>query len=103
MNFDPRVSSRATLLEVIAEDRPGLLYDLAHTIAAEGCNIELLLIHTEAHKAIDVFYLTRDGLTLDASRQGSLRQRLQAVLVRVRRTHRARWNGEILSSCQSSG
>lgn len=80
VSFDPRVSSRATLLEVIAEDRPGLLYDLAHTIAAEGCNIELLLINTEAHKAIDVFYLTRDGVSLDASRQGSLQQRLQAVL-----------------------
>jgi [protein-PII] uridylyltransferase len=80
VNFDPRVSSRATLLEVIAEDRPGLLYDLAHTIAAEGCNIELLLIHTEAHKAIDVFYLTRDGATLDASKQGALQQKLRALL-----------------------
>lgn len=80
VNFDPRVSRRATLLEVIAEDRPGLLYDLAQTIAAEGCNIELLLINTEAHKAIDVFYLTRDGATLDASTQGALRQRLQAIL-----------------------
>jgi [protein-PII] uridylyltransferase len=80
VNFDPRVSSRATLLEVIAEDRPGLLYDLAHTIAAEGCNIELLLINTEAHKAIDVFYLTRGGAALDAPKQGSLQRKLQAVL-----------------------
>jgi [protein-PII] uridylyltransferase len=80
VSFDPRVSRRATLLEVIAEDRPGLLYDVAHLIAAEGCNIEVLLINTEAHKAIDVFYLTCDGAPLDASRQGSLRRQLQAVL-----------------------
>ena len=67
-------------MEIVAEDRPGLLYDLAKGITAEGCNIEVVLINTEAHKAIDVFYLTANGTKLTASVQRSLRERLLAAL-----------------------
>jgi [protein-PII] uridylyltransferase len=78
--FDSESSASATLIQVVAEDRPGLLYDLASAISREGCNIEVVLIDTEAHKAIDVFYVTAGGLKLDAAHQERLRGSLLAVL-----------------------
>ena len=73
------VSEVATLVEIVAEDRPGLLYDLARTISTAGCNIEVVLIDTEAHKALDVFYVTRQGKKLDEAAQQSLRENLLAA------------------------
>jgi [protein-PII] uridylyltransferase len=71
--FDSEASSTATLIEIVAEDRPGLLYDLATAISANGGNIEVVLIDTQAHKAIDVFYVTADGGKLTAEKQASIR------------------------------
>ena len=69
-------SEIATLIEIVAEDRPGLLYDLARAISDAGCNIEVVLIDTEAHKALDVFYVTRQGHKLDDAAQEGLRASL---------------------------
>ncbi len=76
VSFDPRVSEIATLIEVVAEDRPGLLYALTSAIASTGANIDVVLIDTRAHKAIDVFYVTADGKKLDAARQAALKEKL---------------------------
>ncbi|HEY7336941.1 MAG TPA: HD domain-containing protein [Bryobacteraceae bacterium] len=73
------VSDAATLVEIVAEDRPGLLYDLARSISEAGCNIEVVLIDTEAHKALDVFYVTRQGEKLDEAAQERLRESLLAA------------------------
>jgi [protein-PII] uridylyltransferase len=78
--FDSESSSTATLIHLVAEDRPGLLYDAVSAMSSEGCNIEVVLIDTEAHKAIDVFYITWKGSKLDAPRQERLRNRLLQVL-----------------------
>ncbi|MBZ5575059.1 MAG: [protein-PII] uridylyltransferase [Acidobacteriia bacterium] len=78
--FDADASGIATLVEIVAEDRPGLLYDLASAIAASGCNIEVVLIDTQAHKAIDVFYVTMEGKKLDAPRQAALDAELRRAV-----------------------
>jgi [protein-PII] uridylyltransferase len=59
--FNNEASETATLIEIVAEDRPGLLYDLARAMSEQGCNIEVVLINTEAHKALDVFYVSKIG------------------------------------------
>jgi len=71
LNHD--ASDTATLIEIVTEDRPGLLYDLARAISNAGCNIEVVLIDTEAHKALDVFYVTADGRKLNADLEARLR------------------------------
>jgi [protein-PII] uridylyltransferase len=80
--FDSEVSHHATLVEIVTEDRIGLLYDFASVFAEEGCNIEVVLIDTEAHKALDVFYLTREGRKLTENEQFILEDKLRAVCLR---------------------
>jgi [protein-PII] uridylyltransferase len=74
--FDSEASDTATLIEVVAEDRPGLLYSLTSAISAAGANIEVVLIDTEAHKAIDVFYVTAGGRKLSPAQQNALSETL---------------------------
>jgi [protein-PII] uridylyltransferase len=57
----PKLSERFTVIDVGAEDRVGLLYDLAHAIAALGLDIRFSKISTRANRAADVFYVTRAG------------------------------------------
>lgn len=77
VRFDSEASNSATLVEIVAEDRPGLLYDLASAISSNGGNIEVVLIDTQAHKAIDVFYVTSEGQKLGATKRQVLQDALQ--------------------------
>ena len=80
LSFDSESSATATLIHLVAEDRPGLLYDTVSVMSSEGCNIEVVLIDTEAHKAIDVFYITWQGSKLDSDKAELLRKRLLEIL-----------------------
>lgn len=74
--FNHDASDRATLIEIVAEDRPGLLYELCNTLASAGCNIEVVLIDTEARKALDVFYVTAGGTKLLPDLERELKEKL---------------------------
>ncbi|HJZ98469.1 MAG TPA: hypothetical protein VKE70_18290, partial [Candidatus Solibacter sp.] len=80
VRFDREASDSATLIEIVAEDRPGLLYDLATAITSNGGNIEVVLIDTQAHKAIDVFYVTANGMKLGEDRQMLMNAALNEAL-----------------------
>ena len=74
--LDDESSTQSTVLEVVAQDRPGLLHRIAHVLADLRCNIEIALIDTEGEMALDVFYLTSDGHKLPPSLQASIRDSL---------------------------
>jgi len=71
VSFNSDASQTATLIEIVAQDRPGLLYDLTSAISSHGANIEVVLIDTEAHKPIDVFYVTAEGGKLTPEKQAA--------------------------------
>jgi [protein-PII] uridylyltransferase len=79
VRFDDEASTSATLVEIVAEDRPGLLYDLASAISSSGGNIEVVLIETQANRAIDVFYVTMGGRKLTAEEQSFMGAELRKV------------------------
>jgi [protein-PII] uridylyltransferase len=80
VNFDDESSEHCTLMEIVTQDRPGLLYEIGSGLARLACNIEVALIDTEGQKAIDVFYLTAQGRKLTPQKQELLREVLQATL-----------------------
>ncbi|MGH9747884.1 MAG: [protein-PII] uridylyltransferase, partial [Candidatus Acidiferrales bacterium] len=82
VHFDDTCSAHSTLVEVVAQDQPGLLHRISSQFAHEKCNIEIALIDTEGQTAIDVFYLTSAGEKLTAEQQERLRAALVSELSR---------------------
>jgi [protein-PII] uridylyltransferase len=80
VQFDDESSDHSTLMEVVTQDRPGLLYEVGSALARQGCNIDVALIDTEGQKAIDVFYLTAQGAKLTPQKKDLLREVLEATL-----------------------
>jgi [protein-PII] uridylyltransferase len=80
IQFDDGSSDHSTLMEVVTQDRPGLLYEVGSALARQGCNIDVALIDTEGQKAIDVFYLTAQGTKLTLQKKELLREVLEATL-----------------------
>lgn len=69
----PTASSRHTVIEVTAADRPGLLARLAHALYRAGFALRGANIATFGEKVVDVFFLQRhDGQRLDAQEVASL-------------------------------
>ena len=57
-SWDNYSSNKSTILEVMAEDRPGLAYKIARTLAALDLDIVFAKVATEKHLALDIFYVT---------------------------------------------
>ena len=80
--FDNEGSDIYTIIEVDTRDRPGLLYDLTRTLAANNIYIASAVIATFGVQVVDSFYV-KDmfGLKLHAkSRQDSLERKLRAAI-----------------------
>jgi len=77
--FNNEASAISSLIEIVAEDRPGLLYDMTQVLSSAGLNIEVVLIDTEAHKAMDVFYVTWEGARVPLEMQPEIRKKLLAA------------------------
>ncbi|PYQ95213.1 MAG: hypothetical protein DMF95_12945 [Acidobacteria bacterium] len=80
VHCDNHASQRYTIVEIVADDALGLLYRISRVMSQQGCDVDLVLISTEGHKAIDVFHITRDGAKLSAVAQDALAARLHRLL-----------------------
>jgi [protein-PII] uridylyltransferase len=61
VRFDQESSATATVIEVAAQDRPGLAWTIAGTLAQLGLDISFAKIATAKALALDVFYVTGAG------------------------------------------
>lgn len=78
------VSETATVLQVRAHDRPGLVYDVCSALAAAGADIRSAHVSTLGAEVVDVFYLTDpEGALLDEEHARTV---AKSVLERLTRT-----------------
>ncbi|MEM1273001.1 MAG: [protein-PII] uridylyltransferase [Pseudomonadota bacterium] len=85
ITFDNDGSEIFTIIEVDTRDRPGLLYDLTKTMAADNIYISSAVIATFGAQVVDTFYVKDTfGLKLHSqSRQKSLAAKLHDAIERV--------------------
>jgi [protein-PII] uridylyltransferase len=84
VRFDAETSAEHTVVEVRAEDEPGLVYTIASTLASLGLDISFAKIATEKSHALDVFYVTDGhGKKLSPSQATAVERAIAAALVGV--------------------
>ncbi len=87
VHFDNEHSQKYTVIEIIADDAVGLLYRISRTISSHRCDVDLVLIATEGHVAIDVFHVTSRGAKLSQAEQAALKHSLEDMLEQRHETH----------------
>ncbi len=82
ITFDNEGSEIYTIIEVDTRDRPGLLYDLARTLAASNVYIANAVIATYGEQVVDTFYV-KDMFGLkyySETKQRTLERRLRTAI-----------------------
>jgi [protein-PII] uridylyltransferase len=82
VSIDERASPRQTVIEVVARDRPGLLFALADALYQLGLSIAVAKINTEGTRVADVFYVSEadGGKIAPGKRSLEVQARLVGVL-----------------------
>jgi [protein-PII] uridylyltransferase len=80
IHVDNEQSQTYTVLELVAQDAPGLLHRVGRVLSGHGCDVDLVLISTEGTRAIDVFHLTRAGAKLEDGLSDTVRADLERLL-----------------------
>ncbi|HEV8130130.1 MAG TPA: [protein-PII] uridylyltransferase [Acidobacteriota bacterium] len=81
VHFDSEASATSTVIEVRAEDEPGLAYKIARALSSAGLNITFAKIATEKSHALDVFYATHaSGRKLIPTELSAVEYALQEAL-----------------------
>jgi len=77
VEIDDEASDHFTVIDVYAQDRPGLLFTITNTLYHLGLSIELAKITTNIDQVLDVFYVSdAQGRKLDAPTQERVRTTL---------------------------
>jgi [protein-PII] uridylyltransferase len=86
--FDSLSSAASTVIEVRAEDEPGLAFLIANVLRAHGLNIGFAKIATDKSHALDVFYVTgAEGGKVDDVERARVGAALVAALDPRRAVH----------------
>jgi [protein-PII] uridylyltransferase len=81
ISLNNEISERCTVLEVLAEDRLGFAYSIAHCLTELGLDIVFAKLATEKMMAFDVFYLKEAcGGKIPPTRWPEVLARLQKAL-----------------------
>ena len=80
IHVDHEQSPTYTVLELVAQDAPGLLHRVSTVVSGHGCEVDLVLIGTEGNRAIDVFHLTQAAAKLTRPAAEALAADLERLL-----------------------
>lgn len=84
VQVDNETSDRATIIDVFAEDRQGLLYVITRAIFTLGLSVQAARISTRLDQVADVFYVTdsKGGKVTDPARLEAIRATLKSEIDR---------------------
>ena len=83
VRFEEAYEAERTVIEVRADDEPGLVYVIAATLAQLGMDISLAKIATEKNQALDVFYVSNaEGSALSRGEEDAVERALVEALAR---------------------
>ena len=80
--IDNGTSDRYTIVEIFADDRQGLLYEITHALFEMGLSIASAKISTRLDQVVDAFYVTEraTGGKLPDEKVAPIVERLKAVI-----------------------